>query len=108
MLSQQASSEYEFFWFVVILNVASFMLIVIILSLSYSRRTEGKGMSETYTPLIGAIVPHWAEISIGFTLAFIVASLINLFASMPAVILGFVITWIVSSYLVYRYPELRV
>jgi len=108
MLSQQASSEYEFFWFVVILNVASFMLIVIILSLSYSRRTERKSTSETHPPLIGAIVPHWAEISIGFTLAFIVASLINLFASLPTVILSFVITWVVSSYLVYRYPELRV
>lgn len=108
MFSQQTSSEYEFFWFVVILNVASFMLIVIILSLSYSRRTERKGTSETYPPLIGAIVPHWAEISVGFILAIIVASLINLFASLPVVIVSFVITWVVSSYLVYRYPELRV
>ena len=107
MLSQQASSEYEFFWFVVILNVASFMLIVIILSLSYSRRTEGKGTSEAYPPLI-RVVPHWAEISVGFILAFMVASLVNLFASLPTVILSFVITWAVSSYLVYRYPELHV
>ena len=108
MFSQQASSEYEFFWFVLILNVSLFMLVVIILSLSYSRRTENKGAAKAHPLLVGTVVPHWAEISVGLILAILIGSFVNLFAEMPIVILSFIITWIVSSYLIYRYPELRV